>query len=105
MAATSTAKEVLWLHSLITQLFGTKLDATTLFSDNQSAIVLTKDHQYHACTKHTDIQFHFICWIIKEGFLQLVFCPTTNMVTDALTKVLPSPKVKHFAVELGLISI
>ena len=105
VAATSAAKEALWLHSLITQLFGTTLDATTLFSDNQSAIVLTKDHQYHARTKHIDIRFHFIRWIIEEGSLQLIFCPTTDMVADALTKALPSPKVKHFAAELGLVSV
>ena len=46
VAATHAAKEALWLHSLISQLFGIALDATTLFSDNQSAIALTKEHQY-----------------------------------------------------------
>jgi hypothetical protein len=57
IVATHATKEALWLQSLIEQLFGVKLDPTTLFSDNQSAITLTKDHQYHACTKHIDIQF------------------------------------------------
>ncbi len=102
IAVTSAAKEALWLHSLITQLFSTTLDATTLFSDNQLAITLTKDHQYHACTKYIDIWFHFIHWIIKEGSLLLIFCPTDDMVADALMKALPSPKVKHFTAELGL---
>jgi hypothetical protein len=48
VAATYAAKEALWLHSLIYQLFSKALPATTLFSDNQSAIALTKEHQYHA---------------------------------------------------------
>jgi hypothetical protein len=64
MTATHMAKEALWLCSLIEQLFGTTLSPTTLFLDNQSAITLSKDHQYHARTKHIDICFHFICWII-----------------------------------------
>jgi hypothetical protein len=34
--------------------------------------------------------------------MRLVYCPTDDMVTDTLTKVLPSPKVKHFAACLGL---
>ena len=38
---------------------------TTLFSDNLSTISLTKDHQYHARTKHIDIHFHFIRWIMQ----------------------------------------
>ena len=104
VAATHAAKEALWLHSLIGQVFGPfPLDtATTLFSDNQSAIALSKDHQYHARTKHIDICFHFICWIINDGKIRLIYCPTNDMVADTLTKALPSPKVKHFAIELGL---
>ena len=77
----------------------------TLFSDNQSAIALAKEHQYHARTKHIDICFHFIRWIIEEGRLHLIYCPTEDMVADALTKALPSVKVKHFAMELGLVSV
>ena len=60
VAITHSAKEALWLCSLLSQLFNIILDSTTLFSNNQSAIQLMKDHQYHARTKHIDIQFHFI---------------------------------------------
>ena len=105
IAATYASKEALWLRSLIAQLFDTSLTATTLFSDNQSAIALTKDHQYHARTKHIDIQFHFIRWIVENGSLRLIYCPTEEMVADTLTKALPSPKVKHFARELGLMLV
>jgi hypothetical protein len=102
VAATHASKEALWLRSLISQIFDPITEPTTLFSDNQSAIALTKDHQYHARTKHIDIRFHFIRWIIEEGKLCLVFCPTGDMLADTLTKALPSPKVKHFASQLGL---
>jgi len=67
VAVTHAAKEALWLHSLLSQLFPGKLDPTTLFSDNQSAVALAKDHQYHARTKHIDIQFHFIRYVIEKG--------------------------------------
>jgi Reverse transcriptase (RNA-dependent DNA polymerase)/gag-polypeptide of LTR copia-type/Integrase core domain/GAG-pre-integrase domain/Zinc knuckle len=102
VAATHAAKEALWLRSLISQLFGNTAEATTIFSDNQSAIALTKDHQYHARTKHIDVRFHFIRWVVENGQLRLIYCPTADMVADTLTKALPSPKVKHFAAELGL---
>jgi hypothetical protein len=102
VAATHAAKEALWLRSFIGQLFAPFDGPITLFSDNQSAIALTKDHQYHARTKHIDIRFHFIRWVVEQDKLRLIHCPTADMVADTLTKVLPSPKVKHFAVELGL---
>ena len=102
VAATHATKEVLWLRSLINEIFEKFSGPITLFGDNQSAITLTKDHQYHARTKHIDIQFHFIRWIVKEGKIKLVYCPTNEMVMDTLTKALPSAKVKHFACALGL---
>ena len=67
VAVVHAAKEALWLRSLISSLFGIDIPMTTLFSDNQSAIALTKEHQYHARTKHIDIRFHFLCWIVEEG--------------------------------------
>jgi hypothetical protein len=105
IAATYVSKEALWLRSLILQLFGISLSTTTLFSDNQSAIALTKEHQDHAWTKHIDVQYHFIRWIIEEGKLGLIYCPTDELVADTLTKALPSAKVKHFAMALGLVTV
>jgi hypothetical protein len=54
------------------------------------------------CTKHIDVHYHFIHWVIKQGSLCLTYCPTNDIVTDTLTKALPSAKVKHFAAGLGL---
>jgi hypothetical protein len=105
VTASHTAKEAMWIHTLIQQLFGITMSPMRLFSDNQSAIALTKDHQYHAHVKHLDIRFHFLRWIFEQGVLWLKYCPTNDMVADALIKVLLSTKVKHFMVELGLSTI
>ena len=63
---------------------------TVLFGSNQSAIALAKDYQYHTCTKHIDIYYHFIHYAISEGHIKLVYCPTGNMITNALIKPLLS---------------
>ena len=102
IAATHTTKETLWLVSLIRQIFSHLDLPMMLYNDNQSAIALAKDQQYHMCTKHIDIRFHFICWVIKEGKIKLVYCPTEEMVANTLTKALPSVRVKNFAHALGL---
>ena len=39
----------------------------------------------------------------EDKKIWLVYCPTEDMVTDALTKALPSPKVKHFTSALVLL--
>jgi hypothetical protein len=102
VAATHGMKEALWLRSLLSEVFSPFKNSTTLFSDNQAAIALTRDHQYHARTKHIDMRYHWIRWVIEQGSLKLIYCPTDDMVADALTKALPSAKVKHFAAGLGL---
>jgi hypothetical protein len=104
VGAVHATKEAIWLRSLISQVFGSQLTATTLFSDNQSAIALASDHQFHPRTKHIDIRYHFIRWVVEEGKIRLVYCPTADMVADVFTKALPSPKVKHFARSLGLVT-
>lgn len=53
--------------------------------------------------KHINVHYHFICWVIKQGSLHLIYCLTDDldMVANTLTKALPSVKVKHFAASLG----
>ena len=102
MAATHAAKEALWLRSLIGEIYGDIKGPITLYSNNQLAIALMKDHQYHVRTKHIDVQFHFIQWVIEQGKIKLVYCPTNDMLANTFTKTLPSIKAKHFAKALGL---
>ena len=97
VAATHGMKKALWLRNLLAEVFEPLMDATTLFSDNQSVIVLTCNHQFHAHTKHIDVCYHFIHWVVENGALRLIYCLTADMVTDMLTKALPLPKVEHFA--------
>jgi hypothetical protein len=103
--AMHTVKEIIWLRRLIGELFGPLTNPTLLYSDNQSAIALMKDGNYHARMKHIDIRYHFIHFTIDQDSICLLYCPTGDMVVDTLTKALPSIKAKHFAFELGLRSV
>ena len=102
VAATHAAKEALWLRRFIGEIFRPLTDPITLYSDSQAAIALTRDGSYHARTKHIDIRYHFIRYVVQNGSINLIYCPTDDMVADTLTKALPNLKAKHFAVALGL---
>ena len=105
VAQTHAAKEAIWLRRLLTEIFKSIDTPTTLFSDSKSAITLAHDGHYHAQTKHIDIRYHFIRYIIEAGTIKLVYCPTNDMTADTLTKALPSVKAKHFATALGLTTV
>ena len=102
VAATHAAKEAVWLRRLIAEIFPTADAPTVLFGDNKSAIALAHGGQYHARTKHIDIRYHFIRYIIEAGSIKLIYYPTDEQTADTLTKALPSIKVKHFASAMGL---
>ena len=102
VAATHAAKEVLWLCWLIGEIYQPLTHLIPLYSDLHSVITLTQDGSYHTCTKHIDIRYHFIRFIIQNGSINLIYCPTNNMAADMLTKLLLNIKAKHFAQSLGL---
>jgi len=102
VAATHAVKEGVWLHRFVKEVFQPLVDPTILYCDNQAAITLTKDGSFHARTKHIDIRYHFIRFVVDSSSFLLIYCPTADMTADTLTKALPSVKVKHFAAALGL---
>ena len=102
VATTHAAKEAIWLRRLIFELFTIPPSPTTLYCDNQAAIKLAIEDNYHARTKHIDIRFHFIRQTITDSTLTLIYCPTDDMTADILTKSLPKWKVSTHVYMLGL---
>jgi hypothetical protein len=106
VAITYTAKEAIWFRYFIAELFGPITFPFIIYNDNQSAIALAHAElgQFHARTKHIDIRYHFIREKIEDRSLEVVYCPTTEMTADVLTKALAAFKFKPLVHALGLIS-
>jgi hypothetical protein len=60
MAASQASCEALWLQKMLVDLFGSKLDPTIIYYDNQSCIKLFENPVFHDRSKHIDIMYHFI---------------------------------------------
>jgi hypothetical protein len=98
-----TAKEALWLHKFIHEVFPKILILpTTIHCNNQAAIKLITTDNYHSRTKHLYQWYHFICDIASKGTIKLMYCPTDDMVADVLMKALPKWKVAVHANTLGM---
>ena len=57
MALSSVAQEAIWLRELISDLGNPQLQPTLIMEDNQSAISMAKNPQFHSRTKHINIKF------------------------------------------------
>ena len=56
MAQTQAAKEAIWLKRFLSEILYQDQVAVVIYCDNQGAITLAKNDQFHARTKHIDIQ-------------------------------------------------
>ena len=102
MALTQATKEAMWLKRFLGELNLHKGEALTIKVDNQSCIALAKNPEFHARTKHIDIQCHFIREKVEEGEVTLEYCPTRLMVADILTKPLPRDKHEWCTKAMGI---
>jgi hypothetical protein len=93
MVVTQATHKGIWLQSLLSNLSCAPTSATILLSDNQSSIALACNPIHHACTKHIDIQHHFIQEHIESGKVDLCYVSTHDQVADILTK--PLLKDRH----------
>jgi hypothetical protein len=63
-----------------------------VYVDNQSAIALGKNPEFHKRSKHIDVQYHYVQEQVQAGRIATPYLPTAQMVADGLTKAL-SPEL------------
>ena len=78
------------------------LNAIIIHCDNQRAVALAKNPQFHARSKHIDIQWHYQREKVGDSSVDLQYIPTEDQVADSLTKALPKDKFLIFQKALGL---
>lgn len=102
VAMASAAQESVWLRQLIAELTNASKPSTLIYEDNQSAIAMTKNPQFHGRAKHIDIKHHFIREQVAQGVITLEYCPTTEMTADILTKGLSRETFCKLRVKAGV---
>ena len=86
IALAGTAQESLWLQQLFSDLEKEPTKKMVIFEDNQSAISMAKNPQFHGRSKHIAIKYHFIREQVRNGKVELKCCRTNDMVADIMTK-------------------
>lgn len=102
---TQATKEAIWLKNLLNQLLrpdNSNPKATVIFGDNQGAIALAKNAQFHARTKHIDIAHHFVREKVNNSTMNIRYVPTDKQLADDLTKALCLDKFVAFRDALGV---
>ena len=92
IALSEATKEVIWIQQLLKDLGYQQKAQTTLYIDNQSAILLTKNPIMHTRIKHIDICHYFIREHLDDEDITLEYINITEMIVDIFTKSLTTQK-------------
>ena len=91
-ALANAIAQIQWIKSLLTDLCVPIVHSPILWCDNIEATYLTSNPLFHACTKHIEIDFHYVRDQVLRGQLHVQFVSTKDQYADALTKSLPSSR-------------
>lgn len=101
VAASEATREIVWIRRLLEEL-SIKQDDPILYVDNEAAIKLAKNPEFHKRTKHIRIRHFFVREIVQKGLLLIKPINTDNQLADMLTKPMHKPKLTSHLNRIGL---
>ncbi|KAJ0389139.1 hypothetical protein ATCC90586_010323 [Pythium insidiosum] len=103
VALSFATQEAIWLKAFMCELGEhSEKDAVVVLEDNQGAIALAKNPEFHKRTKHIDIRYHFVRENVETGNIELQYCPTQDMLADLLTKPIAAGQFQLLRAKLGI---
>ena len=104
VAASEAAKEIVWLQRLYGEVIKLK-ETPSVMVDNEAAIKLAQNPEYHRRTKHIRTRHFFIRELVCEEMLDVKKISTTLQVADALTKPIFKPRLEKLRESMGLVKL
>ncbi|KAM1500063.1 hypothetical protein ACFX10_022669 [Malus domestica] len=95
-------QELLWLKILLRELGFNSTKPSNLYCDNKAAISITHNPVQHDCTKHVEMDRHFIKERLVDGTINLPYVKSDDQLADILTKAVSS-RIFHLSLsKLGI---
>lgn len=85
----STTAELAWFQSLLSELGVILSKPPIIWSDNISAIAISKNPVLHARTRHIEIDLLFVRDKVAAHTLLVQYVPSLDQLADIFTKPLP----------------
>ena len=88
---------ILWMKHFI-EAQGYPVHENIIYQDNESAMRLEKYGRQSSGkkTRHLDIRYYFVTDNVKQGTVEIRYCPTGDMTADFFTKPLQGSLFKKF---------
>ncbi|MCO5604521.1 hypothetical protein L7F22_058688 [Adiantum nelumboides] len=95
--------ECVWLRRLMVDLGVGQDTANTIYTNSQSALAIARNPVFHACTKHIEVNYHYVRERLSAGEISLAYVSTQDNLAGLFTKALSREKLDAFCKALGLL--
>ncbi|XP_042380465.1 uncharacterized mitochondrial protein AtMg00810-like [Zingiber officinale] len=100
-AMATTACELVWLKSLLSDLGCPCATPMILYCDNQAAMQIAANPVFHERTKHIEVDCHFIRQQVQSKLIKTCYVRSQDQLADVFTKALPSTQFQCLLSKLG----
>ncbi|GKE18236.1 gag/pol polyprotein [Tanacetum coccineum] len=101
-ALADTVAELTWLQTLLKKLGIRSSSTPILWCDNLGATYLSANPIFHACTKHIEIDYHFVREMVAQGDLRVQHI--SDQIANIFTKPLPTPRFLFLRSKLQVVA-
>ena len=110
MAMKEAIKEAIYLANIFNYInsqldLGYLYNIPTILVDNESAIKLGQNPEFHKKSKYIDIQYHYIREAIQDNKVKLIYINTKRQLADLLTKNVNRTLFEEFIKLANLVDI
>ncbi|GJX00615.1 gag/pol polyprotein [Tanacetum coccineum] len=103
-ALVDTIAELTWLQALLYELGIRSSSTPILWCDNLGATYMSANPIFRACTKHVEIDYHFVQEKVAQGHLRVQHISTHDQIADIFTKRLPTPRFLFLRSKLQVVA-
>lgn len=104
VAAAEAVKELIWLKRLLSEIAPDIEQIPRFYMDNQSAIKIVKNPEFHKRTKHIEVRYHFIREKYERKEFLLEYVSSNEQLADVFTKALARNKFEFFRNKMNIVN-
>ena len=105
MAVAVNCSNIVWFQQLLAGMKIETKDPIVIYSNNTSAINISKIPVMYTKTKHTAIKYHFLRELVQGKEVRLEYMNRKEQIGDIFTKSLPKDAFIYLRGKLGVIPL
>ncbi|KAH1107220.1 hypothetical protein J1N35_010988 [Gossypium stocksii] len=98
----SVTYELKWLKFLLLSLGVHHPKVIPVFCESQYVLHIVQNLVFHECTKHNEVDCHFVRDAIQDGLIAPSYVPTSFQLANIFTKAIGKPQFEYLLSKLDI---